>query len=96
MAEPSGPLNGQGRVVEGLVMIDGTTAFRRGRNRIARTDGGATQYVADQAMAWPPSVRVSQTPTVSTTRRTAKWGLSSAAGSRRTWIITPFETIPKV
>lgn len=67
MTEPSGPLNGQGRVVEGLVMIDGTVAFRRGRNRIARTDGGATQYVADQAMAWPPSVRISQTPTVSTT-----------------------------
>jgi len=66
MTEPSGPLNGQGRVVEGLVMIDGTVGFRRGRNRIARTDGGATQYVADQAMAWPPSVRISQTPTVST------------------------------
>jgi len=67
MPEPSGPINGQNRVVEGLVLIDGTTAFRRGRNRVARTDGGATQYVADQAMAWPPSVRISQTPTVSTT-----------------------------
>lgn len=67
MAEPSGPVNGQNRVVEGLVMVDGTVAFRRGKNRTARTDGGATQYVADQTMSWPPSTRVSQTPTVSTT-----------------------------
>ena len=87
MAEPSGPVNGQNRVVEGLVMIDGTTAFRRGRNAVTRTDGGATQKVADQAMAWPPSVRISQTPTVSTspayTAKDAVGGLLTFANAVR-------------
>jgi hypothetical protein len=85
MAEPSGPLNGQGRVVEGLVMTDGTVGFRRGRNPVAVS--GATNKAADQAMAWPPSVRISQTPTVSTTpaytAKDAVGGLLTFAGAVR-------------
>jgi hypothetical protein len=64
MANPSGPINGQNRVVEGLVLTDGSVAFRRGRN--AAAVAGADDTAADQTMSWPPSVRVSQTPTVST------------------------------
>ncbi len=64
MATPSGPLNGQGRVVEGLVLDDGTTAFRRGVASV--TPSGSTTNSADQAMAWPPSLRIAVTPTLDT------------------------------
>jgi len=33
-------------------------------------------------------------PDFGTDPATAEWGLSEADGTRRAWIITPFETIP--
>lgn len=62
MAEPSGPLNGQGRVVEGLVMPDGSAGFRQGVVPVAVA--GSAYNAMDQTMAWPSLVAISQTPTI--------------------------------
>ena len=86
MANPSGPVNGQNRVVEGLVLTDGTVAFRRGRNATAVTS--ADDNAADQTMSWPAAVRVAQTPTVSTspayTAKDAVGGLLTFAAVAQT------------